>query len=60
MLNEYNDVLQIKDICKILHIGKNTAYKLLKKQEIPNRIIGGKYIIPKQGVIRYISKIANT
>lgn len=59
MLENYHDVINVKDLCVILNIGKNTAYKLLGEQEIPNKILGGKYIIPKQGVINYISRITN-
>ena len=28
LLEEYKDVINIKDLCEILNIGKNTAYKL--------------------------------
>ena len=51
LLEEYKDVINIKDLCEILNIGKNTAYKLLKNNDIPNRRLGKKYIIPKFGVI---------
>ena len=37
LLEEYKDVINIKDLCEILNIGKNTAYKLLKNNDIPNR-----------------------
>ena len=51
MLEEYKDVINVKDLCEILNIGKNTAYKLLKNNDIPNCRLGKKYIIPKFGVI---------
>ena len=54
MLKNYNDVLEVQDLCEILGIGKNTAYKLLQNNIIPNRRIGRKYIIPKCGVIKYL------
>lgn len=55
MLENYSDVLAVNDLCKILHIGKNVAYRLLQSGEIPNKRINKKYIIPKSGVIAYIN-----
>ena len=57
LLEEYKDVLNVKDLCEILNIGKNTAYKLLKNNDIPNRRLGKKYIIPKFGVIEYLKGV---
>ena len=60
MLEKYtNDVLNIDELCAILRIGRNSAYKLLQNQTIPNRKIQRKYIIPKESVINYIKGIAN-
>ncbi len=58
MLEQYPDILQVEDICKILKIGKNTAYKLLQNGEIPNRKIAGKYIVPKTAIIDFLTNIA--
>ena len=57
MLEEYKDVINVKDLCEILNIGKNTAYKLLKNNDRPNRRLGKKYIIPKFGVIEYLKGV---
>ncbi len=57
LLEEYKDVINIKDLCEILNIGKNTAYKLLKNNDIPNCRLGKKYIIPKFGVIEYLKGV---
>ena len=57
LLEEYKDVINIKDLCEILNIGKNTAYKLLKNNDIPNRRLGKKYIIHKLGVIEYLKGV---
>ena len=57
MLEEYKDVINVKDLCEILNIGKKTAYKLLKNNDIPNRRLGKKYIIPKFGVIEYLKGV---
>ena len=58
MLEEYKDVLTIDDVCHILRIGRNKAYQMLKTGEIPNKKKRHKYIIPKQGVIRYLKLIS--
>lgn len=54
-LDDYGDVLTVKDLCKILGIGKNTAYMWLQEHVIPNKKIMQKYIIPKQGVISFLN-----
>lgn len=58
MLEKYPDILEVEDICKILRIGKNTAYKLLQANDIPNKRIKRKYIIPKLGLVNYLNQIA--
>lgn len=55
MLEKYKDVLTVGELCEILHIGRNTAYKLLRSQQIPNKHINSKkYIITKNGVKKYL------
>ena len=56
MLNKYPDVLNVKQLCEVLDIGKNTAYKLLKNREIKALRIGTVYKIPKREVIKYLTK----
>jgi len=56
MLENYKDVLLVSDLCEVLHCGRNTAYELLHNGTIPNRLIGGKYIIPKSGVIKFLTE----
>ena len=56
MLNKYPDVLNVKQLCEVLCIGKNTAYKLLKNREIKALRIGTVYKIPKREVIKYLTK----
>ena len=61
MLEKYRDVLTVGELCEILRICRNTAYKLLRSQQIPNKRIGNKkYIIPKLGVIQYIKDCINS
>ena len=54
MLNKYKDILTVKDLCEILGIGKNTAYRLLKNGEIKSIRIGNKYKIPKEYLLEYL------
>ncbi|MBE7054511.1 MAG: helix-turn-helix domain-containing protein [Ruminococcaceae bacterium] len=48
MFNSYPDVLSVKQLCEILDIGKNTAYKLLQSGEIKSIKIGKVYKIQKK------------
>lgn len=56
MLEKYRDILVIDDLCEVLHCGKNTAYRLLHSGDIASLIVGGKYIIPKTEVLKFLSK----
>lgn len=57
LFSEYDDILSIKDVMDMLHIGKNTVYSLLRNNEIRNLKIGKRYIIPKQSVINFITAV---
>ena len=59
MLNKYSDILTVEELCKVLRIGKNTAYKLLKSGEIKSVKIGNVYKIPKRYLKEYIFKTIN-
>lgn len=54
MFNDYQDIINVDQLCEMLCIGKNSAYTLLASHQIKayrhNRI----WKIPKQGVIQYI------
>lgn len=54
MFVEYPDVLSIEQLQEMLHIGRNTAYDLLRDSTIKTIKIGKKYIIPKASVINFI------
>lgn len=54
MLKNYKDILSVEDLCEILSIGKNTAYRLLKSGEIKAIRIGKVYKIPKKSITDYI------
>ena len=56
MLKNYKEILSVEDLCEILSIGKNTAYRLLKSGEIKAIRIGKVYKIPKEYLINYLKK----
>ena len=56
MFEHYRDILNIEEMCEALHIGKNTAYHLLKTKQIKHRKIGKIYKIPKKSLIEYFDK----
>lgn len=54
MFNQYNYLVTIDELCKMLNIGKNTAYKLLEEEELRVFKIGRIWKIPKGSVKGYI------
>ena len=54
LLKDFPDILCIEDIMQIFHIGKNSAYKLIKSGIIHAHRIGRNYKIPKCCVEDYI------
>ena len=54
MLESYNDVLTVQELTKILSIGRNSVYNLLKENRIKHIRVGNKIIIPKQCVIDFL------
>ncbi len=53
MFTEYPDIVGVKDIQKMLGIGKNLAYSLVSGGYIKGITVGNKLRIPKINVIRY-------
>ena len=43
MFAEYDDIVSIEDVMKMLHIGRSNVYKLLREKEIKHIRIGVKY-----------------
>lgn len=54
MLENYNDILTIQDLCEFLMIGRNRAYELLDSQQIKGFRIGRNWKIPKVSVEHYL------
>jgi excisionase family DNA binding protein len=56
LFNEYPDIVDVDQLCSMLKIGKNTAYKLLKSEKIKSIRIGRTHKILKSSVISYLVK----
>lgn len=56
MFEEYPDIMNFDQFRKSLGIGKNTAYYLLKTNQIQHFTIGNSYKIPKLCVENYINQ----
>lgn len=55
IFSEYPDVITVDDLQKMLKIGRNSAYDILKAGLIKTVKVGKRYIIPKQSVINFLS-----
>ena len=55
MLQSYNDVLTVDELCEIMHIGKTNAYKLIKEGKVPSIKVGRQIRISKELLKKYIS-----
>ena len=56
MFTEYPDIVNISQLKKMLDIGINLAYELVRKNKIPSLKVGREYKIPKRNVIAYLTK----
>lgn len=54
IFKDYPDVVTIDQLQKMLNIGRNSAYELLRNNIIKSVKVGKRYIIPKVYVIAYL------
>ena len=52
---DYPDILSVKDVSQILHIGRVGVYKLLKN-DIDCFMVGNTYKVPKENLIKFIER----
>lgn len=57
MLNNTKDILTLKEFQELLHIGKNTALKLVQSGDIEAFKVGNQWRALKESVAKYIRKI---
>ncbi len=54
MLDNYKDVLTVKELQDVLQVGRTTAYNLVNGKIIKNLRVGSKILIPKFAVIEFL------
>ncbi|MCX4327723.1 MAG: helix-turn-helix domain-containing protein [Lachnospiraceae bacterium] len=59
MYNETTDLITIEDMCNILLIGRNSAYRLLKSKKIKAFRIGKVWKIPMSAIDEFILSESN-
>ena len=55
---EYPDIVSVKQLQEMLHIGKNRGLELLRRNEISCIRIGYTFKIPKVNVIEFLNRNA--
>ena len=55
IFTNFKDVVKVKDLQKMLGIGRNTAYKLIATNKIKSIKSGNLILIPKQNVIDFLN-----
>jgi len=58
MFESFPDVMNPQQLAEALGIGRNSAYDLLKNNEIQHRHIGNRYRIPKLCVIDFLNPMS--
>jgi excisionase family DNA binding protein len=53
MFDNYNEILTVEELMKLLWIGKNKAYELLQSRQINAFRIGKVWKIPRKSVEEY-------
>ncbi len=54
MLRREQDVLTVQDVARILRIGKNYTYDLIRSGRIPAMKLGKRILIPKAALIDFL------
>ncbi|MDY4588711.1 MAG: helix-turn-helix domain-containing protein [Oscillospiraceae bacterium] len=57
MLNNTKDILTLKELQELLHIGKNTALRLVQSGDIEAFRVAKQWRVMKESVARYIRKM---
>ena len=59
MLNQSDDFLPVEEVCELLKIGHNAAYRMLNTGELKAIRNGRVWRIPKQAIIEFTKEKAN-
>ena len=60
MLDAYNEILSVGDVCEILFIGRNRTYELLKNGSLRGFRVGRTWRIPRKSLESYILQECRT
>lgn len=56
MLNNTKDILTLKELQELLHIGKNTALRLVQSGDIEGFRVGNQWRVLRESVTKYIKR----
>lgn len=56
MLNNTKEILTLKELQKLLHIGKNTALRLVQSGEIDAFRVGNQWRVLRESVAKFIRR----
>jgi len=59
VFKEYPDILDVKQVSKLLGVSTKTVYRLLREGTISSLKVGREFRIPKVNVMRYV-RVFNT
>ena len=54
--NDLSDLITVEELCELLFIGKNAAYRLLNTGEVKAFRIGRSWKIPREAVYEYVRR----
>lgn len=54
MLNNTKEILTLKELQELLHIGKNTALRLVQSGEIDAFRVGNQWRVLRENVVKHI------
>ena len=54
VFKEYPDVLDAKQVSKILHVSTKTVYRLIRDGSLSSLKVGREFRVPKVAVMRYV------
>lgn len=59
MLEQYEDIMDVNDLCEVFRVGRGRVYELLQTNQISGFRLGRNWRIPKLSVINYIESQIN-
>jgi excisionase family DNA binding protein len=57
VFKEYPDVLDVKQVSRLLNVSTKTVYRLLRSGELDSLKIGRAFRIPKVNVMKYVKML---